>query len=97
MKDAETLLFLQEAKTQAEYAQAMFGGIKAVLDVTEDSVCRHIKDAPFNDGIKSYLDYHATTLQELIGVVSHLLMEMETQQDALVHLLSQKFFELNKE
>ncbi|BDF69150.1 hypothetical protein CE91St41_01310 [Oscillospiraceae bacterium] len=43
--------------------------------------------------MKTVLDYHADSLQELLGVAGHLLLEMEAQQDALVHLLCGKVFE----
>ena len=85
--------FLETAKSKAEDVQAMFGGIKAVLGATENSA-RNLRITPFeSSGIKTYLDYYGINLQELLGVVSHLLMEMEKQQDALVTLLAEKTFE----
>lgn len=98
MMDEATFRILGEAKNQAEDAQAMFGGIKAVLGAADDSVRNYLQNAPFeSSGHKTYLDYHAHNLQELLGVVSHLLLEMEEQQDALVHLLAEKTFEARKE
>lgn len=97
MMDEAAFRCLEEAKNQAEYAQAMFGGIKAVLGATEEAVRHYLLESPFESGIKTYLECHGENLQELICVSSHLLMEMEERQDKLVHLLSQKTFEARKE
>lgn len=96
MIDLETRRFLESAKSSAEDVQAMFGGIKAVLEATDDHVRHYIREAPFDTGVKTVLDYHADSLQELLGVAGHLLLEMEAQQDALVHLLCVKVFGNNR-
>ena len=97
MMDAATFQFLREAKHQAEDVQAMFGLIKAVLGATDDNVRSNLREAHFESGFDAYLEYIGENLQELLSVIEHLLLDMEKQQDALVHMLSQKNFEARKE
>ena len=97
MMDEATFCILEEAKNKAEDAQAMFGGIKAVLGATDDAVRRHLREFPLESGIKTYLEYQGENLQELLSVIEHLLLEMEERQDALVDLLAEKTFEARKE
>lgn len=97
MMDAVTFRLLEDAKSQAEDVQAMFGGIKAVLGATDDAVRRHLREFPLESGIKTYLEYQGENLQELLSVIEHLLLDMEERQDALVDLLAEKTFEARQE
>lgn len=97
MMDVESYQTLKAAKEKAEDVQAMFGGIKAVLGAADDYVsCQLVKNA-LGSGYKECFEYHGKHLQELLGVVEHLLLEMEPMQDELVHQLAQKTFATRKE
>lgn len=97
MMDVESYQILKAAKEKAEGVQAMFGGIKAVLGAADDYVSRQLVKNALGSGYKECIEYHGKHLQELLGVVEHLLLEMEPMQDELVHKLAQKTFATRKE
>lgn len=97
MMDAEIYNALHDAKNKAEDVQAMFGGIKAVLSAAEEQTGRQLVQNEFGGGCGTIINLIGGELQELLGVVAHLLLEMEQMQDELVHQLSEKTFAARNE
>lgn len=92
MMDVESYQLLKAAKEKAEDVQAMFGGINAVLGAADDYIYHQLMQNPLEGGHKDLLKYHGKSLQDLLSVVTHLLLEMEDVQSELVHQLGEKTF-----
>ena len=97
MMDVESYQIMEDALHKAEDAQAMFGGIKAVLAAADDYTSRQFVQNQLGSGYKEHINYLGRELQNLLGVIEHLLLEMEQMQDELVTQLAEKTFATRKE
>lgn len=79
---------LRAAKSRAEDVQAGFGGVKAVLGAVDDYIYHQFITVELESWPQEHVNYHAKSLQELLCVMTHLLADMEKEQDELVHVLS---------
>ncbi len=95
--DVESFQIMDAALDKAEEAQAMFGGIKAVLAAAESHTSRQLVQNQLGDGYKEHINYIGGELLDLLGVVEHLLLEMEQLQNELVDQLAEKTFATRKE
>lgn len=90
--DAENYKALSAIQGKAEDVRAMFSGINAVLGAADDYIYHQLMKNPLEGGHKDLLKYHGKSLQDLLSVVTHLLLEMEDVQSELVHQLGEKTF-----
>lgn len=95
--DVESFQIMDAALDKAEEAQAMFGGIKAVLAAAESYTRHQLVQNQLGSGYKEQLNYIGGKLQDLLGVVEHLLLEMEQLQNELVDQLAEKTFSTREE
>lgn len=88
MEDSKNVL--ASAKSGAEDVQALFGSVKAITGAMEDYIRHYIRETPFGKAVTEHMAYHADSLQELLAVADHLIIEIEETQGAVVRMLSEQ-------